>query len=310
VAPSYLKLFHKGILHERVEEALHKLESCCLCPRKCGVNRLNDETGFCKTGRRARVASYNAHFGEESPLVGNNGSGTIFLSSCNLLCGFCQNFEISHLNEGNEVEPEQMALMMIRLAENGCHNINFVTPSHVVPQILEALLIAVNMGLSIPLLYNSSGYDEKETLGLLDGVFDIFMPDFKFWNAKWSRKYCDVEDYKDVAILALKEMHRQVGDLKIDEQGVAIKGLLIRHLVMPGMIEDSRNILNFIANDISKDSYVNVMDQYRPSGRAFKDEMINRRLNASEFKEAIDYAEKAGLNRLDPREKIRFMLNM
>jgi putative pyruvate formate lyase activating enzyme len=283
------------------------MEDCTLCPRECHVNRLEGEVGFCETGKRAKVASYNAHFGEESPLVGRHGSGTIFISSCNLLCNFCQNYDISHLKEGIEVEPEQMAAMMIQLAKRGCHNINFVTPTHVVPQLLEALIHAIEQGLKIPLVYNSGGYDKKETIELLEDIFDIYMPDFKFWDEKWSDRYCQAPDYRDVAIAAIKEMHRQVGDLIIDDQGIAHRGLLIRHLVIPDNIAGTDKIVHFIAKEISPDTYVNVMDQYRPCGNAHKDEFINRRLTSQEFKEAMDMARKSGLKRLDPRDRIRFV---
>ena len=308
--PSYLRLYREGTLSERVEKAKALLESCSLCPRACEVNRLEGELGFCKTGRRAKVASYSAHFGEEAPLVGRHGSGTIFISSCNLLCSFCQNYEISHLREGVEVELEQMAALMIQLEERGCHNINFVTPSHVVPQLLEALIPAIEHGLHVPLVYNSSGYDKKETLALLEGVFDIYMPDLKFWDEAWSDRYCKAPDYRETAISAIKEMHRQVGDLIINDEGIALKGLLIRHLVMPNKIAGSDKILPFIANDISPNTYVNVMDQYRPCGEVHQDEYINRRLTSEEFRDAMDTAKKAGLKRLDPRERLRLVFTL
>ena len=308
--PSYLELHRKGKLIKRAENALRLLESCRLCPRECGVNRLANEIGYCKTGRTAKIASYNAHFGEESPLVGTHGSGTIFISSCNLLCSFCQNYEISHLREGVETRPEQMAAMMIQLAEIGCHNINFVSPTHVVPQILEALVIAVDRGLDIPLVYNSGGYDKQETLAILDGIFDIYMPDFKFWDGKWSERYCHAPDYRERAMAAIHEMHRQTGDLILDDNGIAVKGLLIRHLVMPNNVAGTANIMDFIAKEISENSYVNVMDQYRPCGNAVGDEFINRRLNANEFKDAMDKAREAGLTRLDLRDRYRLVFRL
>ena len=305
--PSYLKLSRKGGLSERIDKAMALMGSCSLCPRECGVNRLEGELGVCKTGRRAIVSSYNAHFGEESPLVGRYGSGTIFMGGCNLLCSFCQNYEISHLKEGVEVEPEQMAGMMIHLAERGCHNINFVTPTHVVPQLLESLARAAEQGLDIPLVYNSSGYDKKETLEILDGIVDIYMPDFKFWDGRWAEKYCEAPDYPERAEKALKEMHRQVGDLVIDDQGVAVRGLLVRHLVMPGDIAGTEKVLEFIADEISPNTYVNVMDQYRPCGDAHKDEYINRRLSSREFREAMEAARRVGLTRLDLRDRVRLV---
>ncbi len=305
--PSYLNLFRERGLSERIKQAMALMESCSLCPRECGINRLNGELGYCETGRKAIVSSYNAHFGEESPLVGQYGSGTIFMGSCNLLCCFCQNYEISHLKEGVEIEPAQMAAMMIHLAERGCHNINFVTPTHVVPQLLEALALAAEQGLGIPLVYNSSGYDKKETLEILDGIVDIYMPDFKFWDGKWAERYCRAPDYPERARAALKEMHRQVGDLIIDDQGVAVRGLLVRHLVMPGGVAGSRKVFEFIAEEISPDTYVNVMDQYRPCGDAHRDEVINRRLFFQEFRDATEAARRAGLTRLDPRDRVRLV---
>jgi len=289
---------------------LELLESCRLCPRCCGVNRLEGERGICNTGRKARVASYNAHFGEEAPLVGKYGSGTIFVSSCNLLCVFCQNFEISHLREGVDITAQQMADLMIELQRKGCHNINFVTPTHVIPQILEALPAAVEKGLRVPLVYNSSGYDSVEALALLQGIFDIYMPDFKFWDSIWAERYCRAPDYPAVAREALREMHRQVGDLVLDEEGIAVKGLLVRHLVMPGGVAGTGEIMRFIADEISRDTYVNIMDQYRPCGEAHGDERINRRLTSGEYKEAVAAAKKVGLHRLDPRDRIRVFFGL
>jgi putative pyruvate formate lyase activating enzyme len=308
--PSYLDLYRSGILEKRAKEARKLLENCRLCPRECGVNRLEGETGYCRTGKLARIASFNSHFGEESPLVGKKGSGTIFISSCNLLCAFCQNYEISHLNEGIETEAEDIAVMMMQLEGRGCHNINFVTPTHVVPQLLEALIIAVKMGLRIPLVYNSGGYDKKETLEILDGVFDIYMPDFKFWEGEYSNRYCMAPDYSEVAKTALLEMHRQVGDLKINDMGVAEKGLLIRHLVMPNNVAGTGEIMKFIAKEISRDSYVNIMDQYRPWGNAGKYQEINRRLNKDEYVFAMDIAKNEGLTRLDQRDRIRWIVEL
>jgi len=266
------------------------------------------ELGFCQTGRKVVVASYNAHFGEESPLVGRSGSGTIFISSCSLLCSFCQNFEISHGKEGTAVEPEQMALMMVQLSGAGCHNINFVTPTHVVPQILEALPYAIERGLRVPLVYNSSGYDSRETLELLDGIFDIYMPDFKFWDSRWAERYCGAPDYREVAMAALREMHRQVGDLAVDAQGIAHRGLLVRHLVMPNQVAGTQEIMEFLAKEISPKTYVNVMDQYRPCGSVHRDEFINRGLYSKEYRDAVSTAKRAGLERLDERDRIRLIL--
>jgi len=284
------------------------MESCRLCPRECSVNRLGGETGYCRTGRMARVASFNAHFGEEAPLVGKSGSGTIFFSSCNLLCSFCQNYDISHLNEGVEVKPVQIAAMMIKLKEKGCHNINFVTPTHTVVQILEALIPAIEQGLNVPLVYNSGGYESVETLALLDGVFDIYMPDFKFWEDRWAERFCKAPDYRERAKTAIKEMHGQVGDLLVDREGIAVQGLLIRHLVMPNDVAGTDRVMDFLANEISLETYVNVMDQYRPCGKADADELINRRLTSEEFRRAVGAARDAGLNRLDSRERPRIIL--
>jgi putative pyruvate formate lyase activating enzyme len=310
MAASYLGLYRSGELGGRVEKALALLEGCRLCPRKCGANRLEGELGACRTGRKARVASCNAHFGEEAPLVGQFGSGTIFLSACNLRCTFCQNYEISHHGEGAEADPVHLAAMMMQLAENRCHNINFVTPTHVVPQILEGLALAVAEGLRVPLVYNSSGYDSVETLELLDGIVDIYMPDFKFWDGRWAARYCDAPDYPDVARAAIREMHRQVGDLVLDGEGIAVRGLLVRHLVMPKGIAGTEGVMKFLSEEISPDTYVNVMDQSRPCGEAHSDAFINRRLTAEEYREAVNAAGRAGLRRLDSRERLRLFFRM
>lgn len=301
--PSYLKLYREGVLQKRVREAVERLRECRLCPRECGVNRLEGEQGFCQTGHRARVSSAGSHFGEESPLVGSHGSGTVFFSSCNLLCSFCQNYDISHLREGTDVEPGTLAGAMLQLARGGCHNINFVTPSHVVPQILEALVPAVEAGLDVPLVYNTGGYDSVETLKLLDGVVDIYMPDFKFWDNDWAERLCWAGDYRERAMEALREMHRQVGNLEIDKAGVAVRGLLVRHLVMPGGVAGTEGIMRFLATEISRDTYVNVMDQYRPCWEAQKTPAINRRITGEEYEQALETARQAGLHRLDSRAR-------
>ncbi len=308
--PLYLQLYRDGYLLERVQEATKALKECRLCPRECGVDRLNNEKGYCRTGRRAAVASFNAHFGEEAPLVGRLGSGTIFFSSCNLRCSFCQNYDISHLEEGAEIEAKDLAAVMIELASRGCHNINLVTPTHVVPQILEALLLAVEHGLSIPIVYNSSGYDKVETLRLLRGIIDIYMPDFKFWDEKWAERYCNAPDYREKAVSALKEMHAQVGDLVIDENGIAERGLLVRHLVMPHGIAGTEEVVEFIAKEISPNTYVNVMDQYRPCGTAHEDTYINQRLSPEEYARALESAKNAGLKRLDQRQGFRVLFRI
>ena len=308
VEPSYLRLYSQGLLTERIEKALALLKPCRLCPRACGVDRLKGETGFCETGRKAAVASAAAHFGEESPLVGRFGSGTIFIRSCNLLCRFCQNHEISHGKEGTEVGPEGLAALMVTLGRAGCHNINFVTPTHVVPQILEALPLAIESGLRVPLVYNSGGYDSRDTLELLEGIFDLYMPDFKFWDNRWAERYCAAPDYREVACAAVREMHRQVGDLALDERGIARTGLLVRHLVMPNRIAGTEEVMEFVAREIAVNTYVNVMDQYRPCGSAHGDEFINRRLYAKEYRDAVSAAKRAGLARLDERERPRLIV--
>jgi putative pyruvate formate lyase activating enzyme len=305
--PSYLQLYKEGLLQKRVEEATKLLKECCLCPRQCAVDRLEDDKGFCKTGRRAKVASYHAHFGEEAPLVGRFGSGTIFFSFCNLRCSFCQNYEISHLGEGVEMEAKDIAATMMKLASRGCHNINLVTPTHAVPQILEALLVAVENGLRIPIVYNSGGYERVETLRLLRGIIDIYMPDFKFWDKKWADRYCHASDYREMAVRALKEMHAQVGDLKIDKDDIAERGLLLRHLVMPNGVSGTEEVMEFISKEISANTYVNVMDQYRPCGTAHQDNYINQRISSKEYTVALESARNAGLKRLDQRQGFRLL---
>jgi putative pyruvate formate lyase activating enzyme len=309
--PSYLKLHREGELENRLKKLQAMMDICELCPRACQARRVEGDEGICRTGARARVASYSPHFGEEAPLVGRYGSGTIFLSSCNLLCSFCQNFEISHQREGIEVTGDQLGNMMLQLADKGCHNINFVTPTHVIPQLLEGLIFAIKKGLHIPLVYNSGGYDRLETLMLLEGVFDIYMPDFKFWDGKISSIYCQgAQDYPAVAKEAIIEMHRQVGDLTLDKEGVATRGLLVRHLVMPGGLAGTAEVMRFLAEEISPQTYVNVMNQYRPCGRAHDDPPVHRRLTSQEYKEAREAAKRAGLSRLDGGSRIRLVFDL
>jgi putative pyruvate formate lyase activating enzyme len=293
----YLKAAQTGLLEDNIKTARQLMESCELCPRKCRVNRILDQTGICKTGRRAVVASYSPHFGEESPLVGTHGSGTLFFSHCNLGCNFCQNFDISHEGLGIEVSDSHLARIMIELQNRGCHNINLVTPSHVIPQILNAVKLAIEQGLEIPLVYNSSGYDSVESLKLLDGIVDIYMPDLKFLDPEIAKKTCQAPDYPEVAKMAILEMHRQVGDLVI-EKGMAQRGLLIRHLLMPGQLTDTADILRFIAQELSTESYVNIMDQYRPCGTVGSIPALMRTINTAEYKRAISLAREAGLHRL------------
>lgn len=291
-------------LRQRVEKARDMLTSCNVCPRLCGVNRLEDERGLCLSGRWAEVASAFPHFGEEDVLRGWRGSGTIFFAHCNLKCVFCQNFDISRRGLGaRPVTAEELAGIMLALQDAGCHNINLVTPEHVVPQVLEALVIAVEQGLHLPIVYNTSAYDSLESLRLLDGIVDIYMPDFKFWSPHLAKRYLRAEDYPEVARRAIQEMHRQVGDLVVDEDGLALRGVLIRHLVMPGYLDETRAILKWIRETLGPDVYVNLMDQYYPAGlvssRRYPE--INRHLSSREFQEALEEARRLGLWRLDTR---------
>jgi putative pyruvate formate lyase activating enzyme len=301
--PAYMALHRSGELRRRATAGLERLSHCRVCPRDCGVDRMENRTAACKTGRYARVSSHFPHFGEEDCLRGWNGSGTIFFSMCNLRCVFCQNYDISQAGEGEEAGPERLAKMMLELQAMGCHNINFVTPEHVVPQILETLPLAVEGGLRLPLVYNTSAYDSMDSLGLLDGIVDIYMPDFKLWDPRLSLRYLLAKDYPEAARRALREMHRQVGPLKLDENGVANRGVLVRHLLMPGGIAGTEHIMRFLAEEVSPDTYVNMMEQYRPAGRVTSEkfEEINRRVAGNEFQAALDQAQEAGLWRFDKR---------
>jgi putative pyruvate formate lyase activating enzyme len=274
------------------------LKACSLCPRKCGSNRLENETGYCKTGKNAVICSFHPHFGEEPELVGTYGSGTIFFSYCNLLCNFCQNFEISHLGEGRDVTEKELAGIMLELQQMGCHNINLVTPTHVVPQLITALEIAHKNGLTVPIVYNSGGYDRVSTLKFMEGLIDIYMPDFKFWSSEVAEKTCNAPDYPEVARKAIMEMHRQVGNLQTNPAGIAQKGLLIRHLVLPENLAGTGEISEFISKNISPDTYVNIMPQYRPCGLAHQIEGLDRRLTAKEYLDAIKIAGDQGLTRI------------
>ncbi|MBI2486722.1 MAG: radical SAM protein [Deltaproteobacteria bacterium] len=293
------------MFEEKVERAIQVLEKCEVCPRNCHINRLENRTAVCRTGRFAYVASAFPHFGEEDCLRGWSGSGTIFFSFCNLKCVFCQNFDISWEGNGQVLTASELAKVMIYLQESGCHNINFVTPEHVVPQIMEAIPIAIDMGLRLPIVYNTSAYDSFHSLEIMNGIVDIYMPDLKFWDRELSFFYMAARDYPDVAQAAIKEMHRQVGPLKFDENGLALRGILVRHLVMPNRVAGAREIFRFIANDISRDTYINIMDQYRPEGRVlklpekYKD--INRSTNCVEYEEALKLAREEGLYRFDVR---------
>jgi len=295
----YIGAHRSGQLADAAEQAQAQLQACRLCPRACGVNRLEGDLGFCKTGARAKVSSANPHFGEEAPLVGRRGSGTIFFAHCNLLCSFCQNCDISHGGGGREVSAEELADLMVELERIGCHNINFVTPSHVVPQILAALLLAVERGLSVPLVYNTGGYDTVETLCLLDGIVDIYMPDLKFMDGEVAARLTGAPDYPEVVKAAIREMHRQVGDLVLGEDQIAERGLLVRHLVMPGDLNGAKAAMRFLALEISPHTYVNVMEQYRPFHEALDDPALRRRITSDEFSGAVEAAAREGLHRLD-----------
>jgi putative pyruvate formate lyase activating enzyme len=301
--PGYRELLATSELENRIEQAAGLLSECTVCPRACRVNRLDDEPGFCKTGIRAKVSSYGPHFGEEPELVGRSGSGTIFISNCNLACGFCQNYEISQCGHGDEVSAEDLARMMLSLQRQGCHNINIVSPSHVVPQLLEGLGIAAAKGLCIPLVYNSGGYDSVETLKLLDGIVDIYMPDAKYGRDETALVLSHAPHYVASMKAALKEMHRQVGDLVV-EQGVAVRGMIIRHLVLPGNLAHSEIVMNFVADEISRNAYVNIMAQYRPAWHAGEIAQENpvyrglkRPITGEEYRFAIRCAKEAGLHR-------------
>jgi putative pyruvate formate lyase activating enzyme len=302
--PVYLETQRRGLLTAKIAAAYDILSQCNLCPRNCLVDRHHGERGLCRTGDQPVVSSYAPHFGEEDPLVGQHGSGTIFFTHCNLYCIFCQNYEISHGGEGEEVSIPDLAAMMLILQKRGCHNINFVTPSHQVYQILEALVPAINAGLNVPLVYNTGGYDAVETLRLLDGVIDIYMPDFKFWYPAVAQDLCQADDYPEIARQALKEMHRQVGDLVVDYEGVARRGVLVRHLVLPDGLAGTREIMEFLAREISPNTYVNVMGQYRPCGQAHEHPSLRKFLTGLEHEEAQQMARNAGLTRLDRREKL------
>jgi putative pyruvate formate lyase activating enzyme len=302
--PVYLETHRRGLLQPKVEAASEILNQCNLCPHNCLVDRHHGELGVCRTGDQPVVSSYGPHFGEEDPLVGRSGSGTIFFTHCNLFCIFCQNWEISHGGQGEEITTRDLAAIMIHLQQRGCHNINFVTPSHQVAQILEALPIAIEAGLNVPLVYNSGGYDAVETLKLLDGVVDIYMPDFKFWDPEVAGQLCAAKDYPERAREAFKEMHRQVGDLVMDEHGVAQRGLLVRHLVLPDHLAHTTEVMKFLAQELSPNTYVNVMAQYRPCGRAFDHPSLGRLPTPEELTEAQKAARQAGLTRLDRREKL------
>jgi len=295
--PSYRQTLTHAELNRRAEELHGMMRECTLCPRECGARRLEGRYGVCRTADEIVVASSSPHYGEEPPLVGSRGSGTIFFASCNVKCLYCQNYDISHGRYGRRVSAGELARAMLALEASGCHNINLVTPTHVVPGIAEAVAIAADKGLTVPIVYNSGGYESVKTLALLEGIVDIYMPDIKYSGDEYARKYSGAPGYPEASQAAVKEMQRQVGDLAIDERGVATHGLLIRHLVLPNGIAGSREVLGFIAREISLNAYVNIMDQYRPMYRAYRYRELDRPLAVTEYREVIDEAHRLGLNR-------------
>lgn len=299
----YLQAQKSGLLQKKIAEAGSALSACTLCPRGCGVDRASGERGYCRVGRRARVASYGPHFGEESVLVGRNGSGTVFFCGCNLLCRFCQNYDISHLPDHClAVTNSQLASIMVELQNQGCHNINLVTPSHVVAQILAALPEAIDQGLTIPLVFNCGGYELVATLLLLEGIVDIYMPDMKFWHQESAARLADAPDYPQIMQKAVVEMQRQVGDLQLNSEGLAVKGLLVRHLLMPNGQQEAEKIFQFLAEEISTGCYLNIMDQYRPCGEAGQIEGLGEMISPDMYGQAVQAAQKCGLTRLDKRD--------
>lgn len=293
--PIYLELSDTE-WKEKIDKAYNMLDGCRVCARKCGVRRHKGEKGACRVGVKLKISSAFPHFGEEKELVGTNGSGTIFLSNCNLKCVFCQNWEISQKGEGRKISEREVAKIMISLQEKGCHNINLVSPSHFVPQLLKSLYIARKMGLNIPIVYNTGGYDNVDMIRILDGVIDIYMPDIKYGSNEAGLKYSGIPKYFDVVKRVVIEMYKQVGDLKIDEEGIAKRGLLVRHLVLPNDIARSENILKFLAG-LSKNTYINIMSQYRPCYEAYKFEEINRYVTESEYMQVLFKAIKLGFKR-------------
>lgn len=295
--PSYISLYQSGELLDRIKYLNDMLKSCELCQRKCHVDRIAGELGYCGAGFSVKISSAFAHFGEEAELVCEHGSGTIFLSHCNLLCSFCQNYDISHFGNGKELTAPELAKVMISLQQRGCLNINFVTPTHFAPQIIAALPIAIESGLRVPIVWNCSGYESLEVIRLLKGIIDIYMPDAKFSDEKYAKAYANAEDYYLILKVVLKEMQAQVGELIINEKGAAISGLLIRHLILPNNVASSMKILKFIANELSLDSYVNIMRQYRPCFKMGGDRLLGRAITDAEFWEVITFANQIGLKR-------------
>ena len=307
--PAYLKLLLSGELIERIRQAEERLSHCDTCAWECGIDRHAGKLGICRTGAVARVSSYGPHLGEENPLRGWRGSGTIFFARCNLHCQFCQNYDISQRDAGELAPAEDIAAMMLELQAVGCHNINLVSPSHVVPHFLAALLIAAQAGLRLPLVYNTGGYDSLATLKLLDGVIDIYMPDMKYASTQTARYYSKIPNYPQVNQAAVREMHRQVGDLHINRQGVATRGLLVRHLVLPNNLAGTQEIMRFLAQEISPDTYLNLMDQYHPAFKASQYPRLNRLIKTDEYRAAVGWALEAGLHRLDDRRAFLWVAN-
>ncbi len=302
-SPSYLELQSKGLLSERAEQLYQQYQACELCPHRCGGNRTAGEHGLCDAGDRVRVYSHTPHFGEELPLVGRRGSGTIFFSHCNLRCVFCQNWPIAHEGRGRLVSDADLAGMMMDLQRRGCHNINLVTPTHVLPNIVRAVELAARRGLRLPLVYNSSGFERVEIVRLLDGIIDIYLPDLKFMDGEQASRYAmpGAVNYPAMAQAAIKEMHRQVGELVVDEQGIALRGLMVRHLVMPNRVAGTRAFVEWVAEHLSSDTYVNIMPQWRVEHQAFEHEPIARGIHSEEFLEAMRWAREAGLRNFDER---------
>lgn len=296
IYPSYLKLYKSGELNAIIDRTFGLLQSCVICPRKCKVNRLKNEQGFCKTGPRAKVCSFMPHHGEEPPISGYNGSGTIFFSHCNMACVYCQNFEFSQMEEGREVEAEELAGFMLQLQNLNCHNINLVTPTHVMPQILQAFKLAVSQGLKLPIVYNTGGYELKGILKLLEGIVDIYLPDMRYADNAMAAKYSNAPEYPKYNQEALREMQRQVGVAQIDEAGIIKKGVIIRHLVMPNNIAGTDKIMRFISEELSKDTYISLMSQYYPCFKAEEFPELSRRITTKEYEEAQNSMERYGLH--------------
>lgn len=295
--PLYLEKLNPNELQQRADVLRKMLEECRLCPNECAVNRINGESGNCNSTDEIIISSYSPHFGEEPELVGLYGSGTIFFTNCNLSCIYCQNYDISQLGIGKKISIEELSEIMILLQLRGCHNINLVTPTHFVPQIVQALIIAVEKGLEIPLVYNCGGYESVEILKLLENIVDIYMPDIKYSDNEVALRLSGIKIYWYVVRAAVKEMHRQVGDLHIDRKGIAKRGLLIRHLVLPDNLAGSEKVLDFVADEISKNTYINIMDQYHPAYKANDYPGLNRRINSDEYQKVLDYATLKGLHR-------------